>query len=65
MEWLFERSTVIGIAIVGGMFSVAAMLLQNQPERSKLARQLNIASYLFMGTSILFFILAGLRGANG
>jgi len=65
MEWLLARSTVIGIAIVGAIFSVVAMTLQTRPERSKLARQLTVAAYLFMGTSMLFFILAGLRGGNG
>lgn len=65
MEWLFARSTVIGVAVVGGILSVLAMALQKQPARAKLARQLNVGSYLLMGTSMVLFILAGLRGANG
>lgn len=65
MEWLFARSTVIGVAVVGGILSVLAMALQKQPARAKLVRQLNVGSYLLMGTSMVLFILAGLRGANG
>ena len=65
MDWLFARSTVIGIAIAGGIFAVLAMRLQKQPARAKLARQLNITANLLMGASMLFFILAGLRGVRG
>jgi predicted membrane channel-forming protein YqfA (hemolysin III family) len=65
MEWLLARSTVIGVAVVGGLFSVVAMMLQRQPKRARLARQLNFTSYFIMGTSMLLFVLAGLRGGNG
>lgn len=65
MEFLFARQTVVAIAIAGGVFSVAAMLLRNNPGRAKLARQLNLTSYFLMGSSMLFFIVAGLRGTNG
>jgi predicted membrane channel-forming protein YqfA (hemolysin III family) len=65
MDWLFARATVIGIAVGGGVLAVLAMALQKRPERAQLARHLNITSYLLMGTSMLLFILAGLRGANG
>jgi len=65
MEWLFARSTVIGVAVVGGILSVLAMALQKQPARAKLVRQLSVGSYLLMATSMVLFILAGLRGANG
>ena len=65
MEWLIARPTVIGFAIAGGIFSLSAMLLQNKPGRAKLARRLNMTSYFLMGSSMLFFIVAGLHGTNG
>jgi predicted membrane channel-forming protein YqfA (hemolysin III family) len=65
MEWPSPRAAVIGIAAAGGILSVAAMLLQGRPGREKLARQLNVAAYVSMGASMLFFILAGLLGRNG
>ena len=64
MEWLFARQTIVAVAIAGGMVSLAAMLLQKRPQRLKLARLLSITSYILMGASMLFFILAGLRGTN-
>ena len=64
MEWLLARPTVIGIAVAGGVFSILAMALQKRPERAGLARQLNVTSYILMGTSMLLFIIAGLRGTN-
>ena len=65
MEWLFARATVIGIAVAGGIVAVVAMALKTQPERAKLARRLDVTSYILMGTSMLLFIVAGLRGGNG
>jgi uncharacterized membrane protein len=61
MEWLIARPTVIGIAVAGGVFSLAAMLLKNKPGRAKLVWRLNMTSYLLMGASMLLFIVAGLR----
>jgi predicted membrane channel-forming protein YqfA (hemolysin III family) len=65
MEWPSLRTAVVGIAAAGGVLAVAAMLLQDRPGRARLARQLNAVAYVFMGISMLFFILAGLLGRNG
>ena len=62
MEWLLARPTVIGLAVIGGVLSVVAMLLRKREGAQKMARQLDIAGYVFMGTSILLFIVVGFRG---
>ena len=62
MELLLARPTVIGFAVVGGVLSVLAMLLRKRQGAPKMARQLDVAGYVFMGTSILLFIIAGFRG---
>jgi predicted membrane channel-forming protein YqfA (hemolysin III family) len=62
MEWLLARPTVIGLAVIGGVLSVLAMLLRKREGSQKMARQLDIAGYVFMGTSILLFIVVGFRG---
>lgn len=63
MEWLLHRSVVVGIAVVGGILSLFALLLQRQRHGSdKLVQKLNLLSYVFMGASMLLFIIAGLRG---
>jgi hypothetical protein len=62
MEWLLARPTVIGLAVIGGVLSVLAMLLRKREGAQKMARQLDIAGYVFMGTSILLFIVVGFRG---
>jgi len=41
---------------------VLAMLLRKRQGTQKMARQLDVAGYVFMGTSILLFITAGFRG---
>ena len=61
MEWLFTRPVVVSFAVAGGTFSVVATLLKNKG-RNHFARQINIASYVFMGISMLLFIIAGFRG---
>ena len=62
MEWLLTRPTVIGLAVIGGVLSVVAMLLRKREGAQKMARQMDIAGYVFMGTSILLFIVVGFRG---
>jgi len=62
MEWLLARPAVIGLAVIGGVLSVVAMLLRKREGAQKMARQLDIAGYVFMGTSILLFIVVGFRG---
>ena len=62
MEGLLERPVVIGFAVAGGVFSVAAMLLRRNPDSAALARQIDRAGYVLMGISMLLFIIIGLRG---
>ena len=64
MELLLARPTVIGFAVVGGVLSVLAMVLHKRQGNQKMARQLDVAGYVFMGTSILLFIIAGFRGTQ-
>jgi hypothetical protein len=59
MEWLLSRPAVIGLAVIGGGLSVVAMLLRKREGAQILARQLDLAGYIFMGTSILLFIIVG------
>lgn len=63
-EWLFERSTVIGLAVAGGVFSILASLCQSRVTEHQL-KLLNRAAYAFMGASILLFVLVGLLGLGG
>ena len=60
-DWLFERSTVIALAIAGGVFSVLASLCQSRVTEHQL-KMLNRAAYAFMGASIILFVLVGLLG---
>lgn len=60
MEWLLTRPVVISFAILGGAFSLAAMLLKHQG-RDILARKIDIAGYALMGISMLLFIVNGFR----
>ena len=64
MEWLLIRPTVIGLAVAGGALSALAMLLRKRRGRERLAGQVDVASYVFMGTSVLLFIIIGFRGAS-
>jgi predicted membrane channel-forming protein YqfA (hemolysin III family) len=63
MEWLLARPTVIGLAVIGGVLSVLAMMLRKRAG-DKIARHLDVAGYVFMGTSILLFIIVGFRGTQ-
>jgi hypothetical protein len=60
MESLLGRPVVIGFAVMGGLFSLVAMLLKHRG-RAVLARQVDIAGYVFMGVSVVLFIIAGFR----
>jgi hypothetical protein len=62
MDVLLTRPTVIGLAVIGGILSVIAMSLRKRQGAQQLARQLDVAGYVFMGTSILLFIVVGFRG---
>lgn len=66
VDWLLTREAVITLAVLGGISSVAASVLQVRGAISALrARQLNLAGYVFMGISMLLFIAVGMRGAEG
>ena len=62
MDWLLTRETVITLAILAAVLSVAASVLQaKQIIGAARARQLNAAGYALMGVSMLLFIVAGFR----
>ncbi len=65
-DWLFDRSTVIALAIAGGVFSILASLASAQgwanPQQYKM---LNRAAYVCMAVSMILFIGAGLFGLGG
>ena len=62
MDWLLTRETVITLAIVAAVLSVAASVLQvRQVIGAARARQLNVAGYVLMGISMLLFIIIGYR----
>ena len=62
-DWLFDRSTVIALAIAGGVFSILASFsrLRGWVTDSQF-KLLNRAAYAFMAASIILFILVGLLG---
>ena len=66
MEALLDRRLVIALAILGGILSALASLLQMRGSVSeRRAKHLNHAGYAFMGASMVLFVLAGLTGAPG
>jgi len=63
IETLFERSTVIGLAVIGGVLSLVASWSQSRGwVTDQQHKSLNKAAYGFMAVSILLFICAGLFG---
>jgi hypothetical protein len=64
-DWLLDRNTIIGLAIIGGVCSVLASWCQS---RGAISKQnviwLNKAAYVFMAASIILFIGAGMFGAK-
>lgn len=65
-DWLFDRSTVIAFAVVGGAFSILATFSQSKGWGSKQQLHLlNRAAYIFMGASMVLFVFAGLFGMGG
>ena len=63
MEILLTRPVVIGLAIAGGLCSLAASVLQKKGMVSETrANHLNNAGYVLMGVSMLLFAIVGLRG---
>ena len=62
MEWLLTRETVIALAILGALPSVAAALLRNGGKLTeRQAQRLNLAGYGFMAASMALFIVIGFR----
>ena len=62
MDWLLTREVVIGLAILGAVFSTASSVLQVRGKISAFrARQLNVAGYVCMGISMFLFIVVGYR----
>ena len=62
MEWLLTRETVITLAVVGAILSVAASVLQVRGTISaQRARQFNLMGYALMGISMILFIVIGFR----
>ena len=65
MSWLLAREVIVALALLGGAASMLAIALQKRGARSPLSiRRLNLASYVFMGLSVLLFIISGLRGPS-
>jgi hypothetical protein len=63
MEALLTRPVVIGLAIAGALFSVAASVLHKKGLVTEArANRLNTVGYTFMGASMLLFVIIGLRG---
>ena len=65
VDWFLNRTTVIGLAIIGGSFSLLASWCQSRDSVSEQKlKWLNKAAYVFMAASIILFIGAGLFGAG-
>jgi ABC-type arginine transport system permease subunit len=61
-EWLASRSTVITLAVIGGVISVIVSMLQSRGKLSEeRVRRYNRVGYGFMWASIALFIYAGFR----
>ena len=63
LEVLLQRSTVVSLAVIGGILSLCVTLLASRGALSENAiKNLNKIAYGFMGLSMLLFIAAGLTG---
>ena len=63
MELLLTRPFVVGLALLGALFSTLASILQMRRMVSpRGARILNYTGYALMGASMLLFVFAGLLG---
>ena len=61
IDFLFSRTTIVSLAVIGGVFSVLASWCKARRAVSEPGvRQLNIISYVFMAASIILFIGAGI-----
>jgi predicted membrane channel-forming protein YqfA (hemolysin III family) len=60
-DWLLDRSTVIGLAILGGICSLLASWCQSRESiPTQYASWFSKAAYVFMATSIILFVGAGM-----
>lgn len=59
MDWFLSRETMIALALLGAAASVLAALPRIRS--TGISRTLNVAAYALMGTSMLVFIVIGLR----
>ncbi|MDC1350737.1 hypothetical protein N8265_02245 [Oceanospirillaceae bacterium] len=61
LEVLLQRSTVVSLAVAGGILSLCVTVLTARGALSENAiKNLNKVAYGFMGLSMLLFIAAGL-----
>ena len=61
LEVLLQRSTVVSLAVIGGVLSLCVTVLSSRGALSENAiKNLNKVAYGFMGLSMLLFIAAGL-----
>lgn len=65
IEWLLSRATIIGLAVVGGVFSILASWCSSKNLISEQhVGYLNKAAYAFMAISMVLFIAAGMYGSE-
>jgi len=65
-DWLFDRTTVIALAIAGGVLSLLASWSHSTGRVTQQQHKLlNRAAYAFMAVSMVLFICAGLFGMGG
>tara|TARA_B110000285_G_scaffold85223_1_gene97756 strand:- start:425 stop:619 length:195 start_codon:yes stop_codon:yes gene_type:complete len=61
LDLLLQRSTVVSLAVIGGILSLCVTALSARGVLSERAiKNLNRVAYGFMGLSMLLFIAAGL-----
>ena len=66
MEVLLSRPAVVALAVLGAILALAASLLRASGKLDEVqAKRLNVVAYVVMGTSMVLFALAGLRGVPG
>lgn len=65
-DWLLDRKLIIGLAIVGGIFSLLATWSKSRnQDTAQMDTWFSRLSYGFMGVSIVLFIAAGMFGSDG
>ena len=65
MDLLSDRTAIIALAVVGGIFSVIARVRQTRGGGpGSHAGWWNALGYIFMAASIVLFIVAGFRKAG-